>query len=145
MIEARELFFLGGSTVAAAHKEYSEFEIGWSGANLLIGCKHSIKDFAPGIALDGSPAGFVSGRLQIGLAHCANRRGQRFRRVLLGPMRLVGENNAVHIASVDSDYGGASRLALKGDEAECFLNAWMNKQVGRTVNPGELLLVRAVA
>ena len=47
-----------------------------SGANGLIGFKHPIKHFAPGITLDHSLAGFVSGRFQIGSAHCADGRGE---------------------------------------------------------------------
>lgn len=115
-----------------------------SGANGLIGLKHPIKHFAPGITLDHSPAGFVSGGLQIGLAHRLDRRGQRFWRILFRPVRLVGEDDSIHIASVDSDHGRAARLALEGDEAERFLNARVDKQIGCTINPGELLLVRAV-
>ena len=46
---------------------------------------------------------------------------------------------------MDSNHGSAARLALECDEAECFLDARMNKQIGRAVNPGELPLVLAIA
>jgi hypothetical protein len=46
---------------------------------------------------------------------------------------------------VDSHDWGAAGLTFEGDKSERFLNAWVDKQVGGPINPGQLLLIRTIS
>src|SRR5205814_1338149 len=54
-------------------------------------------------------------------------------------------NHVIHVATANSHYRRAARLAFQGCEAKCFLNTGMNEKIGRTIKPGELAGIGAVA
>src|SRR5215469_5751437 len=60
-------------------------------------------------------------------------------------MRLVGENDSIHVASPNSDHRRSTRLTLQSNQTKGLLDSRVNKQVGCAIDFGELQLIRAIA
>src|SRR6188472_1139778 len=54
-------------------------------------------------------------------------------------------NHVVHVATANSHYRRPARLAFQGCKPKRFLNTGMNKKIGRTIKPGELARLGAIA
>jgi len=71
--------------------------------------------------------------LHVFAAGFLDRGGEGGGRVFARPERLVALDDAVHVAAVNADDGRAAGLRFERDEAEGFLHARMNEEVGGAV------------
>ena len=77
--------------------------------------------------------------------HVFDRIHQRVGAVFQRPRFLIMTNHVVHVAAANSHYRRPARLAFQGCKAKRFLNTGMNEKIGRTIKPGELARIGAIA